>query len=233
LNLGKSVSFLIAVMSMSGCVARSNPPNGESFLFWNFPANSEFTNPTCDQAGVSFVYVTIDGVAYSAVDCFLGHGGGGFQTPVLGVGTHSVTIQATDANGFEYYHFSGDLPIVSGQSDSIYALDWSVGGITMGWQLNDGALRTCAAVDVSTVEVQIKDLAGNVFLFDPPGDSRNCTEGNFSDSAPGVFYYLAPGSYEVSATAIGGFDDWSSDVVGFSVGAGSFPDIGDVILEPI
>ncbi|MFZ5468543.1 MAG: hypothetical protein ACOZIN_03810 [Myxococcota bacterium] len=166
-------------------------PNSYAYLTWKFPPNSLSQNPTCQQVGVAFVDVNIDGTT-TRYPCEQGQTTPGAQTPFIAAGTHSVAFVAVDANDYPYYRFSGSLQTFAGNPvSSDYQLAWGVGGVALGWQLTDGSLaQNCASAGVTTMSINFEDAQGNL-IYGQNGDPAAC------NAAPVVYSFLQPGTYRV------------------------------------
>ncbi|MFZ5471171.1 MAG: hypothetical protein ACOZIN_17250, partial [Myxococcota bacterium] len=170
------------------------PAGGSSsvaYLTWRFPPNSLSQNPNCQQAGVTHVDVTIDGVT-TRYTCEQGQTLAGAQTPFLTAGTHVISFVAMDANGYPYYRLTSSLQTVAGNPVFVdYQLAWGVGGVALTWQLTDGQVaHTCASAGVTTMSINFEDAQGNL-IYGQNGDPQAC------NAAPIVYSYLQPGTYRV------------------------------------
>jgi hypothetical protein len=161
-------------------------------LGWTLPANSTSANPDCEQAGIDFVDVRIDGAPAIRHACSAGFGSSSVQTPYLTAGLHSIELSAVNANGYAYYRFSGSLQTYAAASVyTEYDLDWAVGGAVVAWQLkNGGTTQTCAQAGVQTMAIHFQDAAGNL-VYGAEGDVQTC------GAAPVEYFYLRPGTYRV------------------------------------
>ncbi len=166
-------------------------PSSYAYLTWRFPPNSAANNPTCAQAGVAFVDITIDGDT-ARFNCSEGFKQPGVQTPYLQPGSHSITFVGLSADSYPYYRYNGTLVTRAGDPVSAeYNLAWGVGGAAFKWQLTNGSTgQTCGSSGVTTMSINFKDASGN-WVYGGTGDAQDCT------AAPIVYSYLQPGTYAV------------------------------------
>jgi hypothetical protein len=194
------------------------PTGAPAFLQWTFPANGSVSNPTCSQAGIVNVMVSIDGTAAVSVPCEQGQSTAGYETGLLTPGGHTVTFSAVDANGFEYY--GGNSTVTASSMPQVFDLAWTVGTTALRWTLADtGATVTCGQAGVTQVYVNFKDGNGT-FVYPGSGTAVDCTQGPV-----GTSFYLRPGSYTayVQGTGTGG-DLYTSQPFPVTVSAGVFAD---------
>lgn len=191
-----------------------------AFLQWTFPAVSASSNPTCSQAGITSVRVSIDGTTPVAVPCDVGQTSAGYQTGSLSPGSHSISFSAVDANGFEY--FGGTSTVTPSSATQVYDLQWTVGTTALRWTLADsGATVGCGQAGVTDVFVNFKDSNGT-FVYADAGVSVSCTLGGAGQS-----FYLRPGAYTVYVQASGaGGALYASQPYAVNVSAGVFADEG-------
>ncbi|MBI3180867.1 MAG: hypothetical protein HYZ28_01850 [Myxococcales bacterium] len=175
--------------------------NSYAYLTWRFPPNSQSSNPNCDQAGVAFVDVSIDGSQPQRFQCATGQSQPGAQTAFLNAGSHSITLWGLGSGGYLYYRFDGTLQTFAGAPVSAeYGLGWAVGGTAVKWQLTNGSYGlTCAQAGIQTMSVNFMDAQGNM-VYGTAGDTQAC------DAAPIVYNYLQAGTYKVfiKGTGTGG-----------------------------
>src|SRR5215467_10539722 len=171
-----------------------------AYLTWSFPANSLSANPSCGQAGVNVVDVTIDQGQTQRYNCGDGQAQPGVITIPLNPGNHNIALAASNTSvGYPYYRFVGSLQTTAGSPiAAAFLLNW-IGGVTVRWQISG---TTCA--NIPTVYVNFRDPVGN-FLYAGSGDPQNCTDG----LAPGGairYDFLPPGNYSLilQASAFGG-----------------------------
>ncbi len=167
-------------------------PSSYAYLTWRFPPNSQSGDPSCDQAGVAWVDVSIDGSDFQRYDCRAGQSNPGVQTPFLKAGTHRIYIEAVTSSGYPLYRYDGSLQTFAGQPVSAeYRLNWGVGGTAVKWQLTNGSVgQTCSQASVQTMSINFMDERGQL-VYGSQGDIQAC------DSAPIVYNYLQPGTYKV------------------------------------
>jgi hypothetical protein len=172
-------------------------PNTYAYLRWHFPATWESYDPSCEQAGIDTVEVSIDGAPFLRFRCGEGTLEPGAQTPMLAAGRHTVEIVAFDAWGYDWYASSSILDTYVGMPVAAeYQLQWSVGGTAVSWSLTDGTwAESCYEAGVDLVSVNFQDLQGNV-LFSGAGWEFGCEE------ATGYFT-LPPGTYRIFVEATG------------------------------
>jgi hypothetical protein len=193
-----------------------------AFLYWSFPALDGDLEPSCEQAGIDWVDVSIDGAPWVRYACSEGTSEAGAQTPMLDSGRHSIELVAIDSLGYDWYAARSVLDTRVGQpSAAEYSLQWSVGGAAVGWQLTDGSYgESCWQAGVDSVYVNFEDEAGNM-VFEGSGDLHPC-------DASLLLYTLRPGSYRVFVTATGPYgalyvsNEANPPVV--YIDAGVFPD---------
>lgn len=203
-------------------------PNSYAYLTWRFPANSAHQNPTCTQAGVSFVDVSIDGSQYERFNCEQGFTQPGVTTPYLTAGMHNISIVAVNADGYPYYRFDGSLQTFSGNPvGAHYDLGWAVGGAAIGWQLtNNQVAQTCAQAGVTDVYINFRDSQG-MWVYPGAGDKHACA------SAPVLYSYLLPGTYAVAIQASGTNGNYESNMQNpptVTVTAGVFPASNQAVM---
>jgi hypothetical protein len=163
-----------------------------AYLQWTFPPNSASSNPTCSQAGVTNVYVSIDGAAQYSVTCSTGQTTTGSQTSALTIGTHTIDLTAVDSSGYVYYSRSATFTVTATPSKTVFDLDWAVGGAAVAWTLVDGGIsRTCAQAGITNVTVNFQDTSTGALLYGSSGDSQPCSAGSV------VYDFLTPGTYKV------------------------------------
>ncbi|MGA9521991.1 MAG: hypothetical protein WBV82_11030 [Myxococcaceae bacterium] len=169
-----------------------------AYLTWRFPPNGGSQNPSCSQAGVTYVDVSIDGAPWERFNCVDGFSMPGITTPDLNAGTHDISIVAVSADNYPYYRFDGNLQTFAGRSVAAeYHLNWAVGGAAISWQLSDGSVGlTCAQAGVSTVYVNFEDAQGNL-VYGEEWDAQPC------NGTPVLYSYLLPGTYRVYVDAVG------------------------------
>ncbi|MBX5482628.1 MAG: hypothetical protein IRZ16_12435 [Myxococcaceae bacterium] len=185
-------------------------PLSYAYVRWFFPplnpplVSSTIANPSCADAWVATVDMYVDDQLVDHFPCAQGQTADGVPTPYLTGGNHTIMLVAYDATGNELYRKAANLPLLSGKAIGVdYTLDWSVGGVAIGWQLSDGIQQSCAQAHVTTVYVNFRDSAGNL-LYPGAGDPQNC------NAPPALYNYLYPDTYEVYLQAP--TNDGSGDV---------------------
>jgi hypothetical protein len=163
-----------------------------AYLTWSFPALTGAASPTCAQTGVAHVDVSFDGATAVRYPCVDGQTSGGAVTPYLSSGTHSISLTAVTVDNYPLYAKQGTLVTTVGvPSAQGYALDWAVGGVTVGWSLSAASVaQSCASADLTNVYVNFQDAAGN-WVYGQTGDEQACATTSVS------YNYLKPGSYRV------------------------------------
>lgn len=196
---------------------------GYAYLQWTFPPNSASSNPSCSQAGVTYVYVSIDGAAEYAVNCTEGwNTNPGVLTAALAIGSHTIDLTATDSTGYAYYAARSTLVISAQSTIQTFALGWAVGGAAVSWTLVDGSVsRTCAQAGITTVKVNFQDTTTGALLYGTAGDLQPCSAGAV------VYDFLTPGRYKVliEGTGTGGSLYTSNTTLGapeITITAGQF-----------
>lgn len=194
-----------------------------AYMVWTFPPNSASSNPTCAQAGVAKVNVSIDQGDWLVYDCAAGQTVEGTPTPYLTVGSHNIELSAVNSSGYEYYFKLSTLPVSNTPSLQQYDLDWAVGGATVKWTVTNGSTATtCAAAGITTVYVNFRDSNGDL-VYTGSGDPQPCA------NLAIVYNFLKPGNYQVFLSANGsGTSVYQSSTTSppvVSVAAGVFTDI--------
>lgn len=200
-----------------------------AYLMWTFPANTSSSNPTCQQAGVTSVDLSIDGASPTRVTCASGQTSPGVQTPYLAPGSHTVTASAVDSSGYRYYRYSGTLTTFAGSPVSnTLTMVWAVGGVAVNWTLanSTGSVTyTCATAGVQNMAINFLDSTGH-YLYGVNGDPQACS------AAPVVYSFLPPGNYYVYITGAGtGGTYRSNEAVPplVTVQEGVFPSAADAV----
>jgi hypothetical protein len=176
--------------------------NSYAYISWTFPANTLSTNPTCAEAGVSWVDVRIDGGNWSRLDCAQGSGGNRVTTPYVTQGEHTVEFIGVGSDSKPYYYTVGTLTTQTGNPISASYRIEAVGSLALRWDLIEGSVaKTCSQAGVTTVTIHLRDEATGTYLYGNTGDSHPCT------GAPIIYRYLKPGDYRVyvRGTGSGGF----------------------------
>ncbi|MBK7860371.1 MAG: hypothetical protein IPJ65_17515 [Archangiaceae bacterium] len=220
---------LFLAMPLTGCIIVDKTPSttGTAALVWTFPPNSAASNPTCAQAGVTKVFVSIDNGSWVEYACADGQTTAGVSSPLLSVGTHSIALSATNSMGYEYYAKSSSLPISATSSLQQYDLDWAVGGATVHWVVTDASgsvTQTCGQSGIDTVYVNFRDSAGNL-VYEGAGDPEPCSAGAI------VYSFIKPGTYDVFLGANGaGSSSYESSRLSpprVTIQAGVFPSMSE------
>jgi hypothetical protein len=193
-----------------------------AYLTWSFPPNSISANPTCSQAGVDVVDVTIDQGQPQRYACSDGQTQPGALTVPLNAGQHTITLVASSqAIGYPYYWLLRGVlqTTASTPVSAAYLLQWAVGGVSVQWQISG---NDCFNIPV--IYVNFRDSNGN-FLYPGAGDRQNCTDG----LAPGGairYDYLPQGNYSLTlqGLASGGFLYTNYPYTPVTITAGYFSD---------
>ncbi|HEX5748257.1 MAG TPA: hypothetical protein VFZ09_18605 [Archangium sp.] len=168
--------------------------SGSSYAYvsWSFPPNTTSPNPTCAQAGVVSVDVSIDGGAWTRLNCLDGQGSNQIRSPYLAPGSHTIAFIGVGSGGQHYYYTHGTLETRAGSPVSVSYQLKPVGGLAVRWELLDGTVtKTCAQAGVTTVSINLQNLATGELVYGTAGDSQPCT------GAPILYNYLEPGNYRV------------------------------------
>src|SRR6478672_1706003 len=103
MNLRSVVPMAVLfALPLSGCIIVSDKTDGTASLVWTFPPNSVSQNPTCSEAGVTTVKVSIDSGDWISIKCEDGQTVSGASTPRLSRGSHTITLSAVNQAGYEY-----------------------------------------------------------------------------------------------------------------------------------
>jgi hypothetical protein len=213
-------------------------------LTWRFPGNASApTNPTCEEAFVSWmaiyvddepVMVNVDGQASEWIPCNWGQSQEGFSISVPAGGDHTLTVYASDDNGYVFYEHVGTVRAAMGQVVATdLPMQWAVGEAAVRWVLKSGGMTlTCAEAGVTDIYVQMVASNG-ANVFPGEGDRWAC-----DDEEMGVVYdYMYPGSYEVQVKAEeDGDTTFRSDVEAtplLPVEAGRFTDGENPLVVPL
>lgn len=204
-------------------------PTSYAYLTWRFPANQAAQNPDCNQAGVSFVDVSIDDGAYARFNCADGFVQPGVTTPYLAPGQHRISLRAVNADGYPYYQFDGWLQTFAGNPvGADYQMTWAVGGAGVSWQLTNGSVyQTCQQAGVTDVYVNFRNAQGE-YLYPGAGDRQSCA------AAPVFYDFLLPGTYSVYVEGHGPggvvYESNGQSPPVVTVEAGQFPD-GSIAVQ--
>lgn len=173
--------------------------NSYAYLSWTFPANGSSWNPTCTQAGVVSVDVSIDGGAWSRLDCTEGWNDSQVVTPYLTQGSHTLAFIGWSSGGQPYYYATGAVETRTGAPVAASFQLGAVGGMAIRWELFDGSsYETCAEAGLTGMAINLLNKATGELVFGIAGDTQSC------DGAPIIYSYLAPGDYEVYVHGLSG-----------------------------
>lgn len=167
---------------------------------WTFPPNGASSTPSCAQAGVSDVVMTIDSGTPTSVSCPMGVGAT-VRLDNLTPGTHGIVLEARDSNGFVYYRKTGSLLAQAGSLFSNqYLFDWAVGSLPVKWSFNNGTtLVNCAQAGVSQVNINLLDSQNN-YVYGTAGVDVPCLSNGLQGTD---FTYLTGGPYNLFLQAYG------------------------------
>jgi hypothetical protein len=170
----------------------SGSASSYAYVSWSFPANSTSTNPTCAQAGVVSVDVSIDSGAWTRLSCTAGSGTNQVVSPYLSPGQHTIAFIGVGSGGQHYYYTHGTLETRAGSPVSVSYQLRPVGGMSLRWELFDGTVsKTCAQAGVTGMAINLMNMATGELVYGTAGDPQRC------DGAPVLYNYLEPGSYRV------------------------------------
>jgi hypothetical protein len=178
---------------------------GSSFAYvsWSFEGNTNNSNPTCAQAGVNFVEVSIDNGEKTRLPCEDGIGGKQVSSPFLAPGPHTIEfvgLNVTSSGATPYYYRSGTLTTQANSPISVSYNLWAVGGMSLRWDLFDGSLKkTCEQAGVTGVRINMRDRVTGKLVYGDDGDAQPCK----SDFVV-LYKYLRPGQYEVFIRGMSG-----------------------------
>ncbi|HYO70994.1 MAG TPA: hypothetical protein VEU33_33440 [Archangium sp.] len=177
----------------------SGGPSSYAYVSWSFPPNTTSPNPTCAQAGVVSVDVSIDGGAWTRLNCTNGAGTNQIRSPFLSPGSHTIALIGVGSGGQHYYYTQSTMETRAGSPVSVSYQLRPVGGLAVRWELLDGTVtRTCAQAGVTTMRINLLNLATGELVYGSSGDSQPCT------GAPVLYNYLEPGNYRVYIRGTGG-----------------------------
>jgi hypothetical protein len=170
--------------------------NSYAYLAWKFPSSWN-----CAEAEVSWVRVSIDYGDWTEYPCTEGFNTGGVVTDWLSSGHHTIELEGLGADGYRYFRYAGSLTTSVGSPIFVeYNLPWSVGGVSVKWQLNGGVCSTTA----NSAYVNFWDVDTETWVYLDPGDPQDCIDG----ATPVLYNYLQAGTYEVWATAFNSSAFW-------------------------
>lgn len=203
---------------------------GTAFLRWTFPANTSSSNPSCAEASVANVQVTIGGVT-ETFNCAVGQQLPGAQTRPLTAGTHDLTAAGLSANGYSLYKATAQVQTFTTSATYNLPFQWDVGGVVIGWSISSGTTaQSCSSANLTDMRINFQDSSGNL-VFGTAGDVQSCV------AAPITYSFLKPGTYNVLIEAISGSGAiYRSNTVTpptITVQAGVFPDSSSRVTIPI
>jgi hypothetical protein len=176
-------------------------PNGKpyAYLSWSFPANSASSNPTCLQANVNRVTVSVDNGPAADLDCTAGMVNGGVPSSFLEPGNHTITLVAYgrdkyNRDGMPLYSAQGTMTLPRSGSISVSYRFFEGGGMSLKWLLWDGyanKYKNCTEAGLTGIRINLLDMATNNPVFGTAGDPHGCAD------APVVYNLLKPGQYKV------------------------------------
>jgi hypothetical protein len=210
---------------------------GELTVKWSFPPLSVAQTPTCAQATITRVSVSVNGGTPREVNCNVGEPVGmGVSFPNQS-GTVRVDVSAADMTGFVFFR-KQETVAIAGATRVTVALDWDVGSLPVRWEFRDnGMTRTCQQAGVSSVVLNLRTMSGS-FLYPGAGAEVPCTDPTTGQAT--VFPYLPPGTFDVFFQAVGsGMRLFKTDQASpprVTVRAGQFPQLDSMtptyILTP-
>lgn len=166
--------------------------NSYAYVSWTFPPNTTSANPTCAQAGVVWVEVSIDGGSWTRLLCTEGEGSNQVSSPYLSPGSHTIAFIGVGSDGQHYYYTQSTLETRAGSPVAVSYRLKPVGGMALRWELLDGTVtRTCAQAGVTGMTLNLQNTDTGVLVYGSAGDAQPCT------GAPIIYNYLEPGNYRV------------------------------------
>ena len=196
----------------------TNAATSDLLVSWQLPWGAV----SCSSAGLSSVWLSVDGWPAGSSSCDLAGGSVGVLVSGLQPGAHTLVIEGRDAAGFTLSISTVSLVTIAGATIAVSgSLEWVTGGATAQWRLFDsGFARTCLEAGVSEVYVNLATADGT-FVYSGAGVALPCTSGGV------VFSPLVVGPYALYAQAYDRFGRLlRSDFVRpptFHVRAGIFP----------
>ncbi|WP_342375728.1 hypothetical protein NVS55_31150 [Myxococcus stipitatus] len=161
---------------------------------WEFEAGSSAVG--CGQAGVASVDARVDGGQWVRFSCSEGRVGVGVTTPSLTPGDHDLQLVAIDGQGRPWYHYTSRFSVRSGETKTVVARMWVIGGASIKWELRSGgSAQSCSQAGISEVAINFRDVFTGEWVYGIVGDRHGCND------APVVFEFLRPGRYEVEMKA--------------------------------
>lgn len=156
---------------------------GLADFYWSFPESGLNQNPTCEQAGVAYVQLLLDGVPVEVevngqvlmldfasgpepvIPCHFGTSAEGFRVQLPHDGVHQVAVHGMDEYGYTYYSAYSTISAWSG-GVAVWdeMLPWAVGTAAVDWDLIvSGVERACEDVGVVQVSVNFADEYGVLY----------------------------------------------------------------------
>ncbi|HLL55742.1 MAG TPA: hypothetical protein VK447_19430 [Myxococcaceae bacterium] len=183
------------------------PNSSWSLLTWTFPAEQGITRP-CEDRGIAYVDVQIDGGPITRYNCVDGITNPGVRSAMVAPGTHTINLWAVDVYDYAYYSLSSSLTTLqNSQSQSQYALLWAVGGTSVTWSLTNGTTSpTCAQANLNTMYVTFRNTQTGKYLYGVYNDYTTWDRiENFCANHTYLYWsFLPPGQYQVYMRAVGG-----------------------------
>ena len=187
-----------------------------AYLTWSLPPNGAFSNPTCAQAGVSLMYITLNGQSMgAAVNCSEGQTANGLLLNNLTAGTYTIDLAAADMagnNAFYYYRKTSTLTGVPGVSAASYALEWYAGGTAFKWSFPQG--KTCADLGLLKINIDLRN-SEDVYVYGGTYKQVDClkggTQGVYLPDTQAGLQYLYPDTYRVYAVAQSGNTNYTTN----------------------
>ncbi len=175
---------------------------GDLLIKWKFPPLSVSNDPTCAQATITKMKVTVNGGSTREENCSVGEpSGAGVRLTNL-TGSATIALAAADANGFVYFKASQQVPVVPNASTPVtVTLDWDVGSLPVKWSFRDGSQTlTCTQAGVTSMFLNLRTPQG-AFVYPNAGAEVPC---NDMTNGQGTFFpYLSQGSYDLFFQAVG------------------------------
>lgn len=175
---------------------------GDVLVRWALPPLTVSATPTCTQATITKVSVSVNGGTPSEVGCSVGEpSGSGFVVRNV-TGTVQLELSAADSNGFVYFKKREQVTAMAATSTPVtVALGWAVGSLPVRWAFRDGtATKTCAEAGVTSVYLNLRTQQGQL-LYPNAGAEVPCSEAMAGQAT--IFPYLPEGSFDVFFQAVG------------------------------
>jgi len=201
--LGQTLYITNGSVVVNGDVAESvdlkptSDAKGQAYVKWAFPAGT-----TVDCQTITAVDVSINGALIRSANCAEGFSANGVFISGITAGNNTLTLSARDVNGFFYYRSDRTLVVTAGNDVfETTTLDWAVGSLPVKWTFNNGAtIVNCAQANVTSMNVNLRDSAGN-YVYGPNGTDVPCL--NASNQQGTVFPFLYAGTYQLYLQAYG------------------------------